>query len=219
MPANAKKRTSRASPERNKLVEVASRERIHATALRLFARYGYDAVSLQMIADEVGLHKSTLFHHYASKLEIVDEVLNQIVERVLGWLERVRRVQPPTLEAFFEAMDELLDFFADQPDAARLLVSAMSVPPDSELASAGSAERVIEFYSGLAGWLSDARKLGVIRHVSIRQTIPNLMGIVLFYPAVAGDLHQLVGPDPFSPRARAVRKAEVRRMIAGLLAP
>lgn len=218
MRASAKKRASRA-PERGQLVEIASRERIHETALRLFARYGYDAVSLQMIADEVGLHKSTLFHHYASKLEIVDEVLNEILRRVLGWLERVRSVQPPTLDAFFDAMDELLDFFADAPEAARLLVTAMSLPPDSELARAGSHERVVEFYTGLATWLAEARKLGVIRHVSIRQTIPNLMGLVLFYPAIAGDLGQLVGADPFSPRAREVRKAEVRRMIAGLLAP
>jgi AcrR family transcriptional regulator len=218
MRATAKKRGS-VERQRGKLVEVASRERIHKAALRLFARYGYDAVSLQMIADEVGLHKSTLFHHYASKLEIVDEVLNEILARVLGWLGRVNEVQPPTLDAFFAAMDELIDFFSEEPDAARLLVSAMSLPADSELARAGSAERVVEFYTGLARWLDRARKTGVIRHVSIRQTIPNLMGLVLFYPAIAGDLGQLVGPDPFSPRAREVRKTEVRRMIAGLLAP
>jgi AcrR family transcriptional regulator len=206
-----------ASSPRRKLVEVASRERIHKAALQLFARYGYEAVSLQMIADEVGLHKSTLFHHYASKLQIADEVLDDILDRVLAWLERVKNV--PTLEAFFEAMDELVDFFAAEPDAARLLVTAMSVPRDSELTRAGSAERVVEFYSGLASWLDRARKAGVIRHVSIRQTIPNLMGLVLFYPAIAVDLVELVGPEPFSPRAREVRKAEVRRMIAGLLAP
>jgi len=85
--------------------------------------------------------------------------------------------------------------------------------------SAGSAERVTAFYTGLATWFDRARKAGVIRRVSIRQAIPNLMGVVLFHPAVATDLAELMGPEPFSPRARQARKAELRRMLFGLLAP
>ncbi len=172
-----------------------------------------------MIADEVGLHKSTLFHHYANKLQIADEVLDEIVARVLVWIDRVNQEDPPVLESFYAAIEELTDWFADEPDAARLLVSAMSAPRDSELVRAGSAERVMKFYSGLAIWLDRARKAGVIRRVSIRQAIPNMIALTLYYPAVAGDLVDLVGKDPFSPRARQVRKQELRRMLGGLLAP
>lgn len=213
-PASTRRRTRVATP-----APEASRDRIRQAATRLFARYGYDAVSLQAIADEVGLHKSTLFHHYRSKLEIVDDVMVGIIELVLAWVQRLNDQPAPELEEFFQAIDQLVDAFADDPDAARVLVSAMTAPADSELAQAGSAERVVEFYAGLATWLDRARKAGVIAKVSIRQTIPNLMGLVLIYPATARDLEAFLGPEPFSPRAREVRKRELRAMLGGLLAP
>src|SRR5262252_701066 len=65
----------------------SSRQRIQSVALGLFGRYGYDGVSLQMIADEVGLHKSSLFHHYRGKLELMDEVAEGVVEDLLGLLD------------------------------------------------------------------------------------------------------------------------------------
>jgi hypothetical protein len=44
-----------------------------------------------------------------------------------------------------------------------------------------------------------------------------VIGPVLFYPAVAHDLAELVGPEPFSSRAREIRKRELRLLLAGLL--
>jgi hypothetical protein len=78
---------------------------------------------------------------------------------------------------------------------------------------------VLEFYVSLATWLERARRQGVIRPLNIRQAIPNLIGLVLFYPTVAGDISDLVGPEPFSPRAREIRKRELRITVRGMLAP
>src|SRR5690606_20462707 len=125
----------------------------------------------------------------------------------------------PELDTLLDVLDHLVDHFSEEPDAARLLVSLMTAPDDSEVRSAGSAERAMTFYVALASWLERARRLGVVRQLSIRQAIPNLMGLVLFYPAVSRDLADLVGPEPFSERAREVRKAELRRLVRGMLAP
>ena len=106
--------------------ELRSRVRIDRVAVRLFARYGYDGVSLQRIADEVGLHKSTLFHHYASKLELLDSVLDAVLERVLTCMAPLGDSEPPDLEVLLDVLDRLVDHFSDEPDAARLLVSLMT---------------------------------------------------------------------------------------------
>jgi hypothetical protein len=45
------------------------------------------------------------------------------------------------------------------------------------------------------------------------------MGLVLFYPAVASDLGELVGVDAFGPRARQIRKQELRRLLTAMFAP
>lgn len=44
-----------------------SRRRIVRAACPLFARRGYDAVSMQEIADAVPINKATLYHHFQSK--------------------------------------------------------------------------------------------------------------------------------------------------------
>ena len=199
--------------------EETSRERIHQSALRLFSRYGYDGVSLQMIADDVGLHKSSLFHHYTGKLELMREAVLAVISQVLGVLEPLLDQEEPTLETLFEGMTRLVEHFSDRPDSARLIVSIMTAPNDGDVAKLAVDEVTIGFYLKMSRWLERARRQGVIRKTSIRQAIPNIMGLILFYPAVASDLRELVGPDAFSQRARQIRKDEIRRILHAMFAP
>ena len=46
--------------------------RIFAQARQLFYERGFDATSMQDIADALGLHKSTLYHHISSKDELLE---------------------------------------------------------------------------------------------------------------------------------------------------
>jgi AcrR family transcriptional regulator len=199
------------------------KERIHAAALRLLARYGYAGVSLQMIADDVGLHKSSLFHHYRGKLELASEVCLAAMERVLAHVEPLAHDDPPRRESFLRVIDACLDHFAAEPDAARLLLSLLVAPEDSDLnlpvGRSDADHPVMRLFTILGGWLERARSRGVTRRLSIRQTVPNLMGIVLMQPAVALGTSALTGRDPFSPRQRAQRRADVHALLAGLFPP
>src|SRR6202040_3804200 len=47
-----------------------TRQQILDTAQRLFAEHGYDATSLQMIADEMGLTKAAVYYHFPAKVDI-----------------------------------------------------------------------------------------------------------------------------------------------------
>lgn len=194
-----------------------SKERIHAAALRLLARYGYEGVSLQMIADEVGLHKSSLFHHYRGKLDLASEVFVASMERVVALVEPLAHDDPPRKETFFAAIDACLDHFAAEPNAARLLLTLLVAPEDSDLnlpiGRDDLQHPVIRLFTILGRWLERAREQGVTRPLSIRQSIPNLMGIVLMHPAVAAGLAGLTGREAFGPRQRALRRAEVHALL------
>ena len=201
----------------------SSKERIHAAALRLLARYGYEGVSLQMIADEVGLHKSSLFHHYRGKLDLASEVFVASMERVLALVEPLADDDPPRKETFFAVMDACIDHFADEPNAARLLLTLLVAPEDSDLNIPIGREDVghpvIRLFTILGTWLERARALGVTRPLSIRQSIPNLMGIVLMHPTVALGLVGLTGREAFGPRQRELRKAEAHALLESFFPP
>lgn len=100
-------------------------EQICAVATRLFANQGFDGTSLQAIAAQVGVAKQTLLYHYPSKEALRQKVLENLFEH---WRQRL----PQMLQAVtsgqgrFEALtDELIRFFQDDPDRARLLVREM----------------------------------------------------------------------------------------------
>jgi hypothetical protein len=76
-----------------------------------------------------------------------------------------------------------------------MLISVMTAPEDSELRTADATEQALEFFGIVTGWLDRARRAGAIRHLNIRQAIPNVIGLVLFYPAVGTDLGDLVGRE------------------------
>ncbi len=52
-----------------------TKETILTTALHLFAQNGYEAVSVSMIADELGITKGALYKHYKSKRDIFNQIL------------------------------------------------------------------------------------------------------------------------------------------------
>ncbi|MGR0221473.1 TetR/AcrR family transcriptional regulator [Agromyces sp. ZXT2-6] len=54
-------------------------------AVAAFNEYGYDATSMGVLADRLGLSKSAIYHHFASK----DEILERALDQALGSLEGV----------------------------------------------------------------------------------------------------------------------------------
>ena len=58
-----------------------AKRRIMTEALRLFARDGYEAVSVESIAAAVGIRAPSLYKHYRSKRDIYDSILREMERR------------------------------------------------------------------------------------------------------------------------------------------
>ena len=57
-----------------------TKEKILLAALRLFAREGYEAVSVSDIAGELGLTKGALYKHFKNKRDIFDSIVARMVQ-------------------------------------------------------------------------------------------------------------------------------------------
>lgn len=69
-----------------------TRERILMTALHLFARDGYEAVSVSAIAGELGMTKGALYKHYKNKRDIFDSIVERMYQIDA---ERARKYEVP----------------------------------------------------------------------------------------------------------------------------
>ena len=81
-----------------------TKEQILLTALELFSRKGFDAVSVSDIAEKLGITKGALDRHYASKQDIFEKIL-----------ERMYRIDAERAQQF--RLPEKL--FTDSPESYR----------------------------------------------------------------------------------------------------
>lgn len=103
--ASRKQATVKPAATRRKAVPGAKHEdkltAILRTAAQLFAQNGYEATSLDMIADRLGMHKATLYHYVNNKESILyqclvksfgnlDTVMKSMEDRTIPVLERLR---------------------------------------------------------------------------------------------------------------------------------
>jgi len=69
-----------------------------------FNQYGYDATSMGVLADRLGLSKSAIYHHFDSK----DEILERALDEALGGLEGVLQEPEATRGRAADRLDHVL---------------------------------------------------------------------------------------------------------------
>jgi AcrR family transcriptional regulator len=63
---------------------ISTRDRIFQEATKLFSREGYHAVSIRNIATEVGIKQSSIYNHFGSKEDILNEILTEFDNELSG---------------------------------------------------------------------------------------------------------------------------------------
>lgn len=64
-----------------------TRERILVTATTMFGARGYEATSLDAVADELGIRKQTILYHYPSKERLLEAVVDAAVADLVKALD------------------------------------------------------------------------------------------------------------------------------------
>ncbi|MBZ2194828.1 TetR/AcrR family transcriptional regulator [Occultella gossypii] len=86
------------------------RMRILDAAQALVLAHGFDAMSIQTVATEVGIAKGAVYREFASKREILDVLLTRSMERMNVAAGQRLGEEPPSLSrAYAVAVDVLLD--------------------------------------------------------------------------------------------------------------
>lgn len=197
----------------------SSRDKILDVAEARFARSGFGGVGMREVAVEVGLGKSSLFHHFASKdalyFEVLRRALVRIGERVVPALDS----RGTATERLARTSDAMVDGLAEHPTAAPLLLRSLFEvhPLSSDPSAAPSPEGeavdalLLELVDRFQQLVRDGIDSGEFRTVSVPDTTQTLIGASVFHFA-SGEFGEtlLGGRSLFSADAVARRRNELR---------
>ena len=136
------------------------REQILKAATSLFAGQGYDATSLQSIADQVGIRKASVLYHFPSKQALHQSVLLEILSRWNEQLPAVMLAVTGSKRRFEATIHAVVDFFAADPNRARLLLREMLDRPEAMRRIMREHSKV--WVQTLASTLREGQQSGVV---------------------------------------------------------
>ena len=90
----------------------STRERVRATAFRLFGRFGYDGVSMLAVARGSGVTKAALYWHYENKADLYAACMRQLVGLFEERVFEAAAAEPDPVErifALFAGLQQLVD--------------------------------------------------------------------------------------------------------------
>ncbi|WP_433725472.1 TetR/AcrR family transcriptional regulator [Nocardia sp. CA-129566] len=130
-------------------------ERMISAAARLFNTYGYGAVGIEDIGAAVGVSGPALYHHFASKVDL----LNEIVDRNEQWIRLYTSRAMAEADTPSDALRGLLRYFVRfairEPDLLGTTLSEVGHLPREQASRYRRAHR-----GGIAEWV---RMLQVVR--------------------------------------------------------
>jgi AcrR family transcriptional regulator len=102
--------------------QTVRREDIIRAAARVFRECGFHGTTMQRIADAVGLQKGSLYHHIASKEELLHEVMMAGLTQLGERLEAVASSSLPPVEKLRQLIETHVCYAAENLDIATVVL-------------------------------------------------------------------------------------------------
>jgi AcrR family transcriptional regulator len=194
-----------------------TKELILEAALRRFGEHGYAGTSLNEIADEVGIRRPSLLHHFPSKEALYRAVLADSFsdwERLVDQAIEGTREGWPQVERMLRAA---FTFFENNPDFVRL--ARWEALEGGPILRDQLTALLRPLFDRGADFLEREMDAGRLRRYDARQLLLTGYGAVLSYLSDGHLITGLLDVDPMSAAALAVRREHVIAVLRAAVAP
>lgn len=108
------------------------RDKIRNTARELFAREGFESVSMRRIGAKVGCSPMAIYRHFANKEELLLSICEETFGRMVRLLDETRQKPGRPLEILRRCVRTIVDFHISHPNHYK--VTYMTVMPPGPVA-------------------------------------------------------------------------------------
>ncbi len=122
-------------------------ERILKAAMEIFAKGGYEGVSMRAIATKIEYSPGTIYRYFRSKKDIMLQLCYQGFERFLAWQEELEKVKDP-VERLIVGGRYYVSFALENPDLYELMFGTREIvkelDQDKESVALKSFRKLVE---------------------------------------------------------------------------
>ncbi|MEM9176551.1 MAG: TetR/AcrR family transcriptional regulator [Myxococcota bacterium] len=189
---------------------LSTRQQLLDAARHLFASRGFYGASLKGIADELGLTKQALLHHFGSKERLYAEILSQVSDSMVGRVRLARQAASDPIEQLVAFFDDYLGAMNEESDTAQILMREL-------VDNHARADKVNTWY--LRPFLDEL--VAIARALPSRSPLDeaeafafvySLLGAVHYFSVSRPTLQKMYGRRRFASHRREM-SAEIRRLI------
>ncbi len=194
--------------------DAGTRARILRAAAALFHAHGFEGTSMQQIAAAAGIRKSTVYHHFSSKQDLLFDILSHTVDIAMdGLLAIVRSDRPPGERMRLAVRHHVVNLVNDLDNVACFVEEGKALAPEHRAAHVAKRDAYERCFREI---IEDGVARGAFRPLDVRLTGFAILGMcnwmVRWYhpggPATAEEIAALLGD--LAVTALAAGAAELR---------
>jgi AcrR family transcriptional regulator len=140
-----------------------NRSALLSHALRLFAARGFDAVGVQEIVEAAGVTKPTLYHYFGSKCGLLEAVLREHFEALIGAVENAADYHGDITLTLRAVVKAYFDFARENGTFYRFQLALAFAPLESD-----GFQAVLQYHERQFALLEQLFVLAAVDHGNMR---------------------------------------------------
>ena len=110
--------------------DIDMETKILEAATTVFIHKGFSGASMQDIADEAGINRTSLHYYYRSKDKLFDTVFMHVVGALISQQRYVVNADMPLVDKLKIFVDNMLNFLLDNPGSVSFIVHDLNATPE-----------------------------------------------------------------------------------------